>query len=311
MNDATHLPELAKRTANVVETLMLEIRPKLMEAAFSGRVGESHNARHSDNFLSVHDMRMHDRYRELMSRHIESFIYASEEADPQIVGNERDPDLCVLVDPLDTSELAVRGLLGYTHVMIYSRALARPIVSIVGDIYHHVRLYLAARHDDGKDWAYAYTTDGGCHALRQRAQKNLSESLLTNFLMRPGERFLPLSRQERLMSALDRPTEDGKRRGRVGVDFGSVSLCHVAAGFTEGVLEFAKGFAIWDLAPGHYILHSAGGTVLDLAGKPIPLDYNFNTLADIAHAMNRRQKFVAAGSYELAQEILLHLDLPE
>ncbi|WP_269440625.1 hypothetical protein [Micromonospora tarapacensis] len=35
------------------------------------------------------------------------------------------------------------------------------------------------------------------------------------------------------MNALDRPAEDGKRRGRIGVDFRSVSLCHVAAGFTD------------------------------------------------------------------------------
>ncbi|GAA0401042.1 hypothetical protein GCM10009541_50200 [Micromonospora gifhornensis] len=84
-----------------------------------------------------------------------------------------------------------------------------------------------------------------------------------------------------------------------------------AAGFTEGVLEFAKGFAIWDLAPGHYILQSAGGTVLDLAGEPISLDYSLQSLPDIARAMNRRQTFVAAGTYELARDILSHLDLPQ
>ncbi|WP_433532217.1 inositol monophosphatase family protein [Micromonospora sp. CA-263727] len=311
MRSAADLPELAKRTAEVVETLILEIRPKLMNAAFSGNSGESENARHSDNFLSVHDMWMHDRYRELISEYIDSFVYASEEADPQVIGNESDPDLCVLVDPLDTSELAVRGLLGYTHVMIYSRTLARPIVSVVGDIYHHVRLYVAARHADGEDHAYAHTTDGDCYRLGQRVTRGLSESLLTNFLMRPGERLLPLSRQNRLIGALDRPDAGGRRRGRIGVDFGSVSLCHVAAGFTEGVLEFAKGFAIWDLAPGHYILHSAGGIALDLTGDPISLDYNLNSLSDISGAMDRRQKFVAAGTLGLAQEILSHLDLPE
>ncbi|WP_433532339.1 inositol monophosphatase family protein [Micromonospora sp. CA-263727] len=311
MRSAAHLPELASRTADVVETLMLEIRPILMDAAFSGKAGESENLRHSDNFLSVHDLWMHERYRELLSRHIDSFVYASEEADPQVVGKESDPDLCILVDPLDTSELAVRGLLGYTHVMIYSRSLARPIVSVVGDIYHHVRLYLATRDDDGVDHAYAFTADGHCFRLGQRKPKRLSDALLTNYLMRPRERFLPLSRQERLMDALDRPDGDGKSRGRIGVDFGSVSLCHVAAGFTEGVLEFAKGFAIWDLAPGHYILHSTGGTVLDLTGEPVTLDYNLQSLSDIARAMDRRQKFVAAGNLELAQDILRHLDFSE
>jgi myo-inositol-1(or 4)-monophosphatase len=140
------------------------------------------------------------------------FVYASEEAEPEVIGDDSDPDLCVLVDPLDTSEPAVRALHGYTHVLVYSRALRRPVAAVVGDIYHHVQLYLAARHDDGTDRASFVTRD-----------------------------------------ALSRPSPDGSKRGRIGVDFGSVSLCHVAAGFTNATVEFAKGFAIWDLAPGHYI----------------------------------------------------------
>jgi myo-inositol-1(or 4)-monophosphatase len=70
------------------------------------------------------------------------------------------------------------------------------------------------------------------------------------------------------------------------------------------VIEFAKGFAIWDLAPGHYILAAAGGTVLDLDGNPLSLDYGLNSQNDIARAMEPRQKFVAAGSEQLAREIV-------
>ena len=69
------------------------------------------------------------------------------------------------------------------------------------------------------------------------------------------------------------------------------------------MIEFAKGFAIWDLAPGHYILHAAGGTVLDLDGTPLPLTYPMNTLADITTAMNPRQTFVAAANHTLAHQI--------
>jgi myo-inositol-1(or 4)-monophosphatase len=251
MNSGSQLPDLALRAVEVVDVLMSEIRPKLLQAALSGNVGENQNTRHADNLLTVHDLWMHEHYREMFSNYISSFVYASEEADPQIIGNEPDPDLCILVDPLDTSELAVRGLLGYTHVMIYSRSLRRPIAAVVGDIYHHVRFYVAARDDHGQDQAYAITADGIRHQLTQRPPTRLSKSLVTNFLMRGTERFLPLSRQTRLIQALDEPDEHGKSRGRIGVDFGSVSLCHVAAGFTEAVIEFAKGFAIWDLAPGH------------------------------------------------------------
>ena len=66
----------------------------------------------------------------------------------------------------------------------------------------------------------------------------------------------------------------------------------------------AKGFALWDLAPGHYILHAAGGTTLTLAGEPLPLDHGLTTLDAITQAMTPRQKFIAAASPRLAGQIL-------
>jgi len=304
MPSETDYAGLGNELVGIVGSVMTEIRPRLIEAAFSGDTGESENTRHRDNFLSAHDLWMHDRYKKLLAARLGSFVYASEEAEPQIVGEEPDPDLCILVDPLDTSELAVRALNGYTHVMAYSRSLRRPVASVVGDIYHFVQLYLAYRHHDGEDRAYVITADGARRQLTARTPKRLSESIVTNFLMRPSERFLPLSKKTALIEALETPAPDGKRRGRIGLDFGSVSLCHVAAGFTEGVIEFAKGFAIWDLAPGHYILTSAGGVVVDLDGAPVPLDYGLASTAEIAKAMKPRQAFVAAGSKQLALEIV-------
>ncbi|MCR6488344.1 hypothetical protein M8542_36490 [Amycolatopsis sp. OK19-0408] len=304
MEKVSSVPGIAGRLAEMVRGVMLELRPKLVEAALSGRRGESENPRHVDNFLSEHDLWMHRRYRELLAPILGEFVYASEEAEPEIIGADPDPDFCVLVDPLDTSELAVRGLLGYTHCMVYSRAAARPVVAVVGDIFHHLQLYVGARDEHGVDHAFVVTADSQAYELRQKTSERLRESLVTNFLMRPGERFLPLARKSKFLEALDTPGDDGKSRGRIGVDFGSVSLCHVAAGMTEATVEFAKGFAVWDLAPGHYILHASGGTVLDLDGKPVPLDYHFGSIADIAEAMDRRQRFVAAGTASLAAEIV-------
>ncbi|NNH68909.1 hypothetical protein HLB23_03290 [Nocardia uniformis] len=298
-----NIPELAQRIAGLVQQLMGEIRPQLMEAALTGHRAENDNPRHVDNFLSDHDLWMHHRYKEVLAEHIPSFVYASEEADPEVIGVERDPSLCVLVDPLDTSELAVRGLCGYTHVLVYSRTLARPVVAVVGDIFHHVQLYVAARDDSGRDRAFVITAEGDEFSLESPSKAALSESLVTNYLMRPQQRFRPLAGQEQLLNALGAPSPDGKARGRIGVDFGSIGLCHIAAGFTDAMVEFAKGFAIWDLSPGHYILHAAGGTVTDLHGKPITLDYGLNSLSAIKQAMDRRQKFIAAGNPRLAHEI--------
>jgi myo-inositol-1(or 4)-monophosphatase len=303
MSDS-NAPDVDAVVVDTVRTVIREARPRLIASALSGSYGEKHNERHEDNFLSSHDLWMHERYKTLLRKRIPAFVYASEEGDPEIIGH--DPDLIVLVDPLDTSELAVRGILGYTHVMVYSRSLARPIAAVVGDLYHHIQLYIAARGADGKDRAYVATEDGEPRPIGVTRRVELSEALVTNYLMRPAERLMPLARQTRLLEALSGP--DGKGRGRIGVDFGSVSLCHVATGVTDATVEFAKGFAIWDLAPGHYILRSAGGAVIDLDGNPLPLDQHWTSMADIASAMDRRQKFIAASTPELAHSILAVLD---
>ncbi|RDI65720.1 myo-inositol-1(or 4)-monophosphatase [Nocardia pseudobrasiliensis] len=246
---------------------------------------------------------MHQRYKELLSRHIPSFVYASEEADPEVIGNDPDPDLCVIVDPLDTSELAVRGLYGYTHVLVYSRRQARPTIAVVGDIFHHLQVYVAAQDRDGNDRAFLLTRDGHEHTLDRPSQVQLPAALVTNYLMRPEQRFQPLAAQQDFLAALSAESPDGKARGRIGVDFGSIGLCHVAAGLSDAMIEFAKGFAIWDLSPGHYILHAAGGVVTDLQGASIALDYNLDSLTDIKQAMDQRRRFIAAGNVNLAGQI--------
>ncbi|MEV0229202.1 inositol monophosphatase family protein [Nonomuraea sp. NPDC050786] len=298
------LPGITQQLADLVARVIAELRPRLIDAALSGNRSENRNLRHSDNFLSDYDLWMHGRYRELLTQVLPSYVYASEEADPQVIGNNPDPDLCVLVDPLDTSEMAVRALYGYTHVMLYSKSLRRPIAAVVGDIFHHLQIYVAARDDEGHDRAFVFTQEGTAFPLRLNRATPLEQSLITNFFMKPSERFAPLARETRLIGELSRPSADGVSRGRIGVDFGSIGLCHIAAGFSDAMIEFAKGFATWDLAPGHYILQAAGGVVLDLQGQPIPLDYGFGSVPDITKAMEDRYKFVAASSLPLAQSIL-------
>ncbi|KJK49611.1 hypothetical protein UK23_13435 [Lentzea aerocolonigenes] len=310
MASNSSIPALTLRIATLVTSVMNEIRPRLVHAALTGQRAENVNQRHQDNFLSDHDLWMHRRYKDLLAEIIPSFIYASEEADPEVIGPDDDPDLCILVDPLDTSELAVRALHGYTHLMIYSRTSKRPVLAVVGDIFHHIQLYIAAQDDNGNDHAFAVTADGTQHPLNRPSSARLPHALVTNYLMRPDERFQPLANQQRFLETLSTPGNDGKRMGRIGVDFGSVSLCHVAAGFTDATVEFAKGFAVWDLSPGHYVLHAAGGVTIDLAGHPIALDYGLNSLPEINKTMSTRRKFIAAGNQALADEILSTLQLP-
>ena len=83
MDKTADIPELAARIAETVRGVMLELRPRLIEAALTGRHGESENLRHEDNFLSEHDLWMHRRYRDLLTPILDSFVYASEEAEPE------------------------------------------------------------------------------------------------------------------------------------------------------------------------------------------------------------------------------------
>jgi myo-inositol-1(or 4)-monophosphatase len=161
MEGQVSFPGLARRLGGAVRTVMDELRPQLVGAALSGDRRERANIRHVGNFLSSYDLRAHDGYRELIAPLLPGgFVYASEEADPEVIGNDPGPDLCVLVDPLDTSELAVRALHGYTHVLVCSHALDRPVTAVVGDIFHYVQLYLATRYADGDGRASLVTRDG-------------------------------------------------------------------------------------------------------------------------------------------------------
>ena len=72
-------------------------------------------------------------------------------------------------------------------------------------------------------------------------------------------------------------------------------------------IEFAKGFATYDILPGFYIGLKTGLTILDLSGKPITthldIDDIFATFRrDPKHP--KRTPFVAAKDPALAEQVL-------
>ena len=308
-----HSAAVAEACTNAVSTVLKEYRPQLVAAALHKDQEAIENRRHRDNFLSRFDLDLHHRYKTLLTGSLGELIYVSEEGDPEPIGH--DPDLVVIVDPLDTSELAVRALNGYTHVLAYSRSLRSPVAAAVGDFFHEIDLYTAVRDDGGEARATLRTRSGHVEPLTVRPADPDERLLVTNYSMRPTERLLPLAHQQELVDALTHgltplpvdadnsggPTGD---RSRIGVDFGSIGLCHVATGATDAFIEFAKGFALWDLLPGQFILESAGGTVYSLDGQPLPWPTNaFANLDSLRDALTTRQTFVAANSTALAQAL--------
>lgn len=302
---------------DVVSSIIDDYRPQLLEAALHGDRRERPNARHKDNFLSDFDMALHDHYREQLASRLPGFVYLSEEAEPETVG--ANPELAILVDPLDTSELAVRGLHGYTHLLVYSIAEARPLVAVVGDFYHHIDLYLGALPTDGTAHAALRTRGGPIEPIAQHPAPHRQPSdrlLVTSYNMRPTERFVPLANQTRLMALLANGlNEPGATTGptgdhsRIGVDFGSIGCCHVATGATDAFIEITKGFALWDLLPGQLILEAAGGVVCDLTGEPLPWPTAaFTDIDTMQQAMSSRQRFIAAKTPDIAHAIAATID---
>ena len=304
------LPDIAKNVCEIVERVVSEYSGRLLETAMRKDRGEISNQRHSDNFLSEIDVELHERYRVEFAKLFPGCIYASEEGDATILGAgpSSSPEYIVLVDPLDTSELAVRGLCGYTHVAVYSIAKGKPVVAVVGDMFHEVRLYCGTHLAENDEIAFVRTKSGNSFEIGCGSTVSVNRSILTTYLMRPKERFRVIAQEEQLLAELSSANADGKRSGRIGVDFGSIGLCHVATGGTDAFIEVAKGFWPWDLYPGQCILRAAGGTVIDLKGNEISLELP-NTVDGMKLVMNERRKFIAASSNTLAQAVLSKLSV--
>ena len=115
------------------------------------------------------------------------------------------------------------------------------------------------------------------------------------------DRYRALSEQTALMNAIR------EADGRVNLSWGSNTIIQVAAGYADVAIEFAKGFATYDILPGFYIGLKTGLTILDLSGKPITTCLDID---DIFAAFRRDSKhpkrtaFVAAKDPALAEQVV-------
>jgi myo-inositol-1(or 4)-monophosphatase len=302
--------KLAAGLCAIVEGAIERFGGSLLETALGNQGASLRADVKPGDFVSTFDLELHDYYCQQLSNLLPDFILASEEAEVRALHRGRAlsspgliTDLIALVDPLDSSELAVRGLHAHTHVLLYSRSAKAPIAAVVGDFFHPISLYYAYSVPGRSPLAFARTRDGVDRALQASGARDLAGTLVTNYLMRPRERFPYLARQHRLLSGIA-GNAGGRVRGLIGVDFGSIGLCHVAAGMTDAMVETAVGFSPWDLLPGQYILEAAGGVVLDLAGKRLQPVLPGGSLPELQAAMAAKQRFVAAGDALLAEQIV-------
>jgi myo-inositol-1(or 4)-monophosphatase len=292
----------------LVDELIESFSPRLVQSFFSSSTVELSNSRDPDNFLSQHDQALDQLYKDRLTELLGPIVYCSEESGIEHLPHSASatPRFLVLVDPLDTSELAVRTLVGYTHVMVFSLETGRPILAIVGDFFHRVRFFYAYEYC-GRRYAFSRSLCGKTFQLSCSKSKSLCTSIITAFLMKPHDRFIPLCKQSSLINAVATRDDNTRRLGRLGNDFGAIGICHVAAGMTDAMVEFTKGFHIWDLWPGAFILDCAGGHIRTLEHDTLSFDIARASEKERVSIMDSRTKFIATGTVELGDQISKHL----
>ncbi|MCL4180058.1 MAG: hypothetical protein KJ072_20210 [Verrucomicrobia bacterium] len=216
--------------------------------------------------------------------------------------NEAGADLVVIVDPIDGTEFIESLQGGWSLIAVYDRRAGEVLAAVAGDIFLD-RIYWASKsgYPEGLDFITHswFRLDGGPEP------KTSLQGARVNVLTTKVERYDALSGKRALMDALRRAD------ARINLSWGSNTLIQVAAGYADVAIEFAKGFATYDILPGLYISLQAGLTVLDLDGRPITshldIDDIFATFRRDPQKP-RRMPFVAARERSLAEQVigLLH-----
>ncbi|HEY5177283.1 MAG TPA: inositol monophosphatase family protein [Terriglobales bacterium] len=212
--------------------------------------------------------------------------------------SEADADLVVFVDPIDGTEFveALQG--GWSLIAVYDRRENDVIATVAGDIFLD-RIYWASRS------GYAECLDFITHSwfrLDGGAQpKSSLAGARVNVLTTKVDRYRALSEQTALMDAIR------EQDGRVNLSWGSNTIIQVAAGYADVAIEFAKGFATYDILSGLYIGLKTGLTILDLNGNPITSKLDLDEIfaafrKDARHP--KRTPFVAAKNPALAEQVI-------
>jgi myo-inositol-1(or 4)-monophosphatase len=214
--------------------------------------------------------------------------------------SEADADLVVFVDPIDGTEFveALQG--GWSLIAVYDRRENDVIAAVAGDIFLD-RIYWASRSGYAECLDFIthswFRLDGGAPAQ----PKSCLAGARVNVLTTKVNRYRALSEQTALMDAIR------EQDGRVNLSWGSNTIIQVAAGYADVAIEFARGFATYDILPGLYIGLKTGLTILDLHGNPITSQLNLDEIfaafrMDAKHP--KRTPFVAAMNPALAEQVI-------
>lgn len=215
-----------------------------------------------------------------------------------LTDTQKFPDLLFIIDPVDNTDGGTHGSPAYTAVSVYDRISQHVVAAAVGDIYRREIFYA---DDDVGAVRFAMPLDiDKPHRIAPNAESRLSGAYITMYSLKPS-RLLHAAKHQKLLANLGTD-------GRIDNVGGAAALCKIAAGYFDAAIETAKGFQVYDLFPGAYILSKAGGLCVSPEnGSEVSLQLTINHREEIQDELKRRQRFIAAANQQLALQIVTSL----
>jgi fructose-1,6-bisphosphatase/inositol monophosphatase family enzyme/transcriptional regulator with XRE-family HTH domain len=228
----------------------------------------------------------------------------------------------VILDPLDRTAEAVRGIAGFANITVGSFAHG-PLVSIVFSLFDQ---YVSCYYAITGQGARVKFHDGTAQPISPASTTNLEGACLAAYVGRPS-RLADLTAYKHLFDRHKPESPFVNASGCYG-------FCLVASSQVDAFIEVAKGYAWHDIVSGAHILREAGGVVKspDFSDLYDPLDSHFSNVsvistkehvAQVAQTWSvtkvnqedvgssdfriHRYPFIAAATYDLGAQIAIEL----
>lgn len=215
------------------------------------------------------DVEIENLYVRELKRILGSVRIKSEESDWS--SGHLNTEFVAFVDPIDGTEMASRQVALYSTAVTVARSNGELLFSAVGDVAMNQIFWADSTHSYLDDLRLCVTGD-----------RELSNAFLVNYSMSADRARHP-------GWALDVFGHCGRFLNYGGPLF----LAKIADGTVDGVLEYQKGYFLYDLLPGLHIAQNAGGMICGLGGEKLEFANH-----------NGRYRFIATSSERLQREIL-------
>ena len=222
----------------------------------------------------------------------------------------------VIVDPLDRTVEAVRGLAGFANISVGSFKYG-PLVSVVFSFFeNNISCFYAIKNNG----AFVRYRDKSEQSIKPSKVKELANSCLSAYIGK-SSRSKNLNQFKNLFDHYGHENPFINQSGCYG-------FCLVASSIVDGFIELTKGYAWHDIVSGAHILKEAGGIIRRVNFRELDDPFNYKnsgieqvrTLEDAFTLLSalrenrtnnsenwRRFKFIAASTYDLVGQIVAEI----